>query len=76
MKNMEFVYEPEINIPKEDKEIASYRKFIHEIEVMVGNYRSDLKHTTERTSEHENGIVEVIERIEGFAEKFGLELDY
>ena len=75
MKNMEFVYEPEIKIPEEDKEIASYRKFIHEIEVMVGNYRRDLKGVLERT-EREDAIIEVIEQIEEFADKFGLELDW
>ena len=75
MKNMEFVYEPEIKIPEEDKEIASYRQFIHEIEVMVGNYRSDLKGVLERT-EREDAIIEVIEQIEEFADKFGLELDW
>lgn len=74
MKNTKYVYDAEHKIPKEDKEIASYRKFIHEIEVMVGNYRSDI--SISKTTEREDGIIEVIERIEELAEQFGLELDY
>ena len=75
MKNMQYVYEHESKIPEEDREIARYRKFIHEIEVMVGNYKRDLNGSTENTG-YELGVTEVIERIEEFAKQVKLELDY